>query len=434
MSGSRPELVARILSRRASVSGKRIDTSLFSSLCGRLAEARVRSSDVVMLTGLQGRDVVLAAMAVWQLDAVPMPVSANAGMSSPLREVCRITSELAVIPAQAAGRIEGLDGTAVLHMSSGTTAQPKIVKRGVESVLAEAEGYRLGLSLVPEDHVAVPVPLVHSLGWGVAMSALLNGCHVDAQPFVRAGTLASKIDSGAVSVLALTPPLARLLIGSRRRGAPRLRVAMAGAGQVTDDLNKAFEERFGQPLVRGYGSTETGGTFLGDTGMGNPVPGVEVAQPLPGTCGELVLRLLAPVEGYLGDRRGATREWHTGDFVQHEPDGTVLFIERLRGQLRLNGRFIDADAVDKALREVPGVKDVVLLVVPRREAPEFEDFYAFVETGDVGKDSLVTSLAGTVGETPIPYIIQFPRMPRNVIGKPDRDLLLEMVRRVGSDV
>jgi acyl-CoA synthetase (AMP-forming)/AMP-acid ligase II len=428
---SRLELASLILSRGARVNGEPVDVGepRFELLSTGLTQTGVRAGEVVVLHGLQGRDVVLAALAIWRLDAVPMPVLNNSAVSPGVPDAHRITKDLTVVPGTSGCRMPGLGTTAVLHMSSGSTAQPKVVKRGIESVLLEAEGYRAGLSLVPADCVAVPIPLFHSLGWGVAMSALINGCSLDVNPLVRIDAVAARIESGAVSVLALTAPVARLLATTQSGGRANLRAAMVGAGPVTEDLDEAFRARFERSLLRGYGSTETGGTFLGNRGIGKPVPGVEILRPAPGERGELVLRLAAPVEGYLDGSTGPSQEWSTGDVVQHDRDGVVHFAERLRGGLRLNGRFVNADIVEKALRSAPGVTDVYLLVLSRRQTPEIEDFYAVVEGGDGGPEALSERLAHSGAESPLPRIVHCARIPRTVIGKPDRSALIDMVRK-----
>ncbi|MEV5242994.1 AMP-binding protein [Streptomyces cinnamoneus] len=435
MSSGRREVVTRILAQGVHVDGERIDAagSPFNSLLDRLSQAKVRPGGLVVLSGLSGRNLVVATMAVWQLDAVPMPVpdpepSLDGPSARFISGACRITASLSVIPAAPGRQAEALNTTAVLHLSSGSTDRPKVARRGVASVLYDTEGYRAGLGLVPGDRVAVPVPLVHSFGWGVAISALISGCDIDVTPFVRASTLARKTDSGVVSVLALTPPLARLLVGTRRQGASTPRAAMAGAGQVPDELNEAFQKRFGLPLLRGYGSTETGGTFFGDRGMGRPVPGVDVVKPPPGERGELVLRLAAPVEGYLGDNQGPKREWRTGDIVRHDTDGSVHFQERVRGPLRLNGKFIRPDITEKALRSVPGVTDVFLLILPRNGSPEIEDFYAVVE-GNAAEQDLLVAMAGCPAGTPVPRVVVCRELPRTTVGKRDRGALIETVRR-----
>lgn len=432
MSSGRPELASFIVSRRACLDGTplALDDPRLQALGERLAEAGVRAGDVIVVDGPRGRDLILVSLAAWMADAVPMPVVNRTDQLDIVNGACTVTPDLAVVPGTRGRRLADLGATAMLHVSSGSTGRPKIAKRSVASVFLEAEGYRAGLSLVNGDCVAVPIPLAHSLGSGVALSALLNGVAVDTTPAIRVGALTRKIDSGRVSVLAATAPVARMLVEARRQGDARLRAAMVGAGRVTDQLDEAFQARFGTPLLRGYGCSETGGTFLGDRGMGRPVTGVTVLRPERGGTGELVLRLAVPVEGYLGSGERPLSEWRTGDVVRRDLDGCVHFIERMRGPLRLNGRFIDVHPVASAVRATPGVSDVFFLVLPRVGTPDIEDLYAVVEGVGVTADAVAERIAhrGDDGCL-VPRLVFAARLPRNTLGKPDRDALIDMVRR-----
>ncbi len=386
----------------------------------------------MVLSGLQGRELLLANLAAWQMDTVPMVLPSTSADTDAFPNACRITCDLDVTPRREGGDVPvGLDDTAVLHLSSGSTDRPKIARRSAASVILDAEGYRAGLALVPDDRVAVPVPLTHSFGWGVAFAALLSGCDIDPVPLIRAGTVARKADQGAVSVLALTAPLARLLVRTPRQGEAVLRAAMAGAGSVSDELNAAFQTRFGLPLLRGYGCSETGGTLFGESGLGRPVHGVEILSPPPGHQGELVLRLAAPIEGYLGGLGEPVHEWRTGDLVQHNGDGDLQFVERIRGPLRLNGRFIRADIAEQALRSVPGVTDVFLFVLPRSTTPETEDLYAVVE-GNAKRDALLAALADHRSQVPSPRLMMVDTLPRTAVGKPDRRAMEAAVQQEAS--
>ncbi|WP_290055710.1 class I adenylate-forming enzyme family protein [Amycolatopsis solani] len=431
MSGERQGLAGLILAQGAEIDGVPLEEreSRFEEVGDRLAAAGVRPGDPVVLRGLQGRDLLLAAVAAWRLDAVPvpLPVSVSPGDSSAPRDACHVRPDLQVAPRTSDAPAFDLTGTAVLHLSSGTTGRPKLVKRGVGSLVVEAEGYRVGLSLVPGDRVAVPIPLAHSLGWGVAVSALVNGSSVEVTPLAGIGSLSRRIDSGAVSVLAATPPLARLLVDAPRRGERGLRAAIAGAGRVPEELDRVFRERFGVSLLRGYGSSETGGTFCGTDGIGRPLPGVEVLRPDTGETGELVLRLAAPVQGYLGGGEQSTHEWWTGDVVRRERDGVVRFVERTRGPLRLNGRFVDVSELDAALRSVPGVDDVHFLAVPRNPTPEIEDFFVVV-AGSPGVEATLADRLERAG-APVPRLVRCERLPANTLGKPDRDAMIDLVRK-----
>ncbi|MBB1158670.1 AMP-binding protein [Amycolatopsis dendrobii] len=416
----RGDLLDRVLTGGAELDGNPVTVD--AGLCVRLLDAGVRPADVVVLHGLSGASLVLAALAVWECDAVPAPV--GTGVPVQLAACARLSGDGTVRPRGDASVVADLSSTAVLHLTSGSTDRPKVVRRGADSVWCEADGYCDGLAWRADDRVAVPLPLAHSLGWGVAMSALLSGVSVDATPLVRAESLARRADAGLVSMLALTAPVARLLVATRRQGAAALRAAVVGAGPVTDDLATAFRDRFDVFLTRGYGSTETGGTFLGARHLGRPMSGVDIVEPAVGERGELVLRLPAPVEGYLGGH-GSTRLWRTGDLVDWA-GGEVRFVARRLANLRLNGRFLDTEQVDRMLRRNAEVTDVYPLVLPRADTPEIEDFYVFVEGGPA-EDELRNSLDGCPG--PLPRIVRCNRIPRTTLGKPDRSALIALVGR-----
>lgn len=424
---SRRELALRILEHRPRVNGEPLDerSADLRRMISTVREAGVGRDDLVALGGLAGRDFVIAVLALWYSEAIPVPDASRDAATAGARSAWLIHGDLTIRRLRAECE-PGPATTAVVHTTSGSTGQPKFVRRGTASVLLEASGYRERLGLATGDRVAVPIPLAHSLGWGALTTALLSGCDVDVTPLVRPSFLARAIDSGSASVVVMTPPIARLLVDTRRTGTASPRVALVGAGPVSDGLDLSFRIRFGRALLRGYGSTETGGTFVGNTGIGTPLSGVRIASPPCGSEGELVLDLAAPVEGYL-DAESPAGVWNTRDVVRHNDDGTVHFLERAAGGLRLNGRFVDTRAVRDAMTSLPGVTDVHLLAVARPDDPEIQDFYAFV-AGAASTDRVLGRLAERAPGEPIPRVVRCEHIPRTMIGKPDRAAMIELIR------
>ncbi|SCK13901.1 Acyl-CoA synthetase (AMP-forming)/AMP-acid ligase II [Streptomyces sp. WMMB 322] len=429
--GPRREVLSRILAGGARIDGQEV--SLLGDLTGRLSnnlrQAGAGSGSLVIQAGLQGRELLIATLATWAVDAVPLPCS-----KPPQMDVTRsayVMDQAGTVRAPAVDApVEEMDSTLALHLSSGSTGRPKAVRRGTASVLGEAHGYRVKLGMGPASQVLVPIPLMHSFGWGFAVSALLNGADVDAEPVVRMSRLAGKIDGGWGEVLGLTPPVARLLTDTRPTGtAGRLRTAMVGAGPVSEGLAVQFRKRFGVPLSRGYGSSETGAIFIGKQGIGNPIPGVEITHPAPGARGELRLRMDAPVQGYLGEEPDSAHEWNTGDIVDHHSGGEVHFVERARPALRLNGRFVDVKEADEALRALPGVEDVYLFALPRKETPEQEDFCAVVAGPDADRAEAERVLRRLVDGLAAPRVVLCEKLPVDIVGKPDREELKRLVTR-----
>ncbi|WP_159030923.1 AMP-binding protein [Streptomyces sp. 769] len=431
MHSARQNLVDRIIRSGARLGGRSVSAVLedLSRIADDLLEAGVEAGNIVVLEDLQGPHLLAVLLKVWQLDAIPVlctkrPDLPQGGASFLVDKNFTVRAPESGIPTQ------GLETTALMHVSSGSTGKPKIVRRGVASVLAEAMGYRTLLPMAPEDNVIVPVPVVHSYGSGFALSALINGCTLDAEPVVRVSRLVHRIDSGASVVLALSAPLARLLADVEDAGAkPDLRVAMVGAGQVSEALTRKFAARFGVRLMRNYGSSETGAIMMGDRGIGRPIPGVEIIHPGCGEVGELQVSSVAPIEGCMADAETPATVWRTGDIVEYRRDGTIEFIERRRGALRINGRFIDAHAIENALRQVPGVDDVYLLVVARTGADEIDDFHAFVAGAAVESVKIDAALMRLSADMPRPRVMRCEKLPVNAIGKPDRAEMEKMAQK-----
>ncbi|MFI6385850.1 class I adenylate-forming enzyme family protein [Nonomuraea sp. NPDC050540] len=394
-----------------------------------LSEAGVSEGDLVLLAALPPETLLTMAITCWSLGAAVW-VSPRGFDRPPEPASVLVTADSEVrrgpaVPGQAP------ECLAVVHETSGSTGTPKLVQRSVASLLAEQIGYRQGLGLTPGDTVRVPLPVTHSLGWGVALSALLSGCRADVRACTTPASLAADLDTGQASHVALTPPLARLLVRTRPRGGERPRGILVGAGPASAELEAACQERFGVALTRGYGSTETGGIFIGPRGIGRPIPSVEIVAPGAGERGELVVTTSAPVLGYLGDGRPPATLWHTRDIVERDASGQVWFAERAEGSVRANGAFVDVGPVRQALAEIAGVRDVAFVVLPRAGQPDGDDVYAVVAGPRVDRATAEQAIRTTAHRGLVPRLRFYERLPRTVLGKLDRTALTEWIRRDG---
>ncbi len=161
-----------------------------------------------------------------------------------------------------------------------------------------------------------------------------------------------------------------------------------GAG-LDPQLHRAFEERFGIPMVEVWGMTETG-RFLADNheprridtrAFGKPTGDFlakvvdETDREVPhGQEGELVVRWAGPdpragfFRGYLKDEAATAEAWrgdwfHTGDVVTQEPDGMLHFVERRKNIIRRSGENISAAEVENALVGHPAVARLAVIPV-----------------------------------------------------------------------
>jgi long-chain acyl-CoA synthetase len=236
----------------------------------------------------------------------------------------------------------------VLLATSGTTGAPKLVLRTENSLLAEADRYRGAAGLDGHDRLVLPLPLTHAYALGWLAAALVTGTQVLALAPTALSAVATELADGA-TILALVPTVARLLALRAKRKpieAPKLRLAMVGAGPVDERLEADFQAAFGISTGRNYGSTETGALFAGLADL----PPLCVGQPMAGVRFRLV-------EGQLEVATG--EDWHaTGDLAVADEQGRVTVLGRRHGAVRKGGRWVAPAEVESVLREHPQVRDV----------------------------------------------------------------------------
>lgn len=151
-----------------------------------------------------------------------------------------------------------------------------------------------------------------------------------------------------------------------------IQVISGGAGPLEPDLQQAFEQRYGIPILWAYGATEFCGTIIswtlqlrkafGLTKMGStgkPIAGVEVRIIDVDT--ERVL----PVDetGWLEARVAALgNEWiRTTDLAALDSDGFVFIKGRGDGAINRGGFKILPEQVVAALRQHPAVLDAAVV-------------------------------------------------------------------------
>ena len=423
MPSPRQDLAARLLGADARLWGVALSADREDMVRMRevLRESGVGPGQVVGLAGLPGPELLVAIAAVWAVDAVPRPSTEGA---PPAR------CHYALSPTGLLESGEDLplehDATALLHATSGSSAVAKVARRSVASVLQEANGYREGLGLCPADRISVPVPVAHSFGSGVALSALLSGCDVYADNKRLPSALAADMDGGLLNKVAVTPSLGQLLARTRRSGTCTVDAVLVGAGVLAEGLSEELADRFGVKVTVGYGSTETGGTFIGSSGIGAPIAGVDVVWPETGQEGQLVLRTVTPVLGYMNEAPRTSPIWRTADIVVREAPSAVRYVRRVSDdRIRLNGSFVNVAPLREAAERIPGVSEHAFVVAPEQRSAGVEALYLVLASAILTPPALARQLRW---RGPPVRVVTCRSLPRNGMGKLDRAALVQMVR------
>jgi crotonobetaine/carnitine-CoA ligase len=284
-----------------------------------------------------------------------------------------------------AGAVRPGDTVAILY-TSGTTGpakgvccpQAQLFWWGVYS--ARALGIREG------DVLFTTLPLFHTNALNAFYQAILNGCTYVLEPKFSASGFWAAARRHNAAVGYLLGAMASMLLAQPSTAddsAHRLRVALGGG--VPPQIHRPFFERFGVPLVDGYGSTETNFVFAGPIPsdrpgtMGYLADGVEARivdaddSELPdGQAGELVLRALEPfafATGYFGMPEKTVEAWrnlwfHSGDRVVRDPDGHYRFIDRMKDSIRRRGENVSSWEVEQAILSHPAVAACAIFPLP----------------------------------------------------------------------
>lgn len=303
----------------------------------------------------------------------------------------------------------GLNTEIALIYTSGTTSRPKgaIIDNDYAFSVGRMYAEHGGALTVRDgiERIFIPLPYFHvNAGINTIAMALLKGVCLIVPDRFHAETWWDDLAASratAIHYLGIIPPVLMKAPPDPRDRSHGLRYGL-GAG-LDPAIHRAFEDRFGLPMVEVWGMTETG-RFLADCheprqidtrAFGRPLPDHLLAkvvddagQEVPrGTPGELVVRAPGPdprqgfFKGYLKNDQATEEAWrngwfHTGDVVMQAEDGMLMFVERAKNIIRRSGENISAAEVENALIDCPAVGAVAVIAVP--DAMRDEEVFAAI--------------------------------------------------------
>ncbi|MDH7797584.1 MULTISPECIES: ATP-dependent acyl-CoA ligase [unclassified Beijerinckia] len=332
------------------------------------------------------------------------------------------------------------DTVAVLY-TSGTTGpakgvccpQAQLFWWGIYS--ARALGIREG------DVLLTTLPIFHTNALNAFYQALLNGCTYVLEPKFSASGFWPAVRKHHATVTYLLGAMAAILLAQPENADDAnhsVRVALGGG--VPARFHDLFRQRFGVPLVDGYGSTETNFVFASPIpsdrpgSMGYLVEGMEArivdaddAPVADGEAGELILRAREPfafATGYFGMSEKTVEAWrnlwfHSGDRVVRHVSGHYYFIDRMKDAIRRRGENVSSWEVEDVIHVHPAVAACAVYPVPSELG---EDEVAVAVQRKAGVDLLPLDLIkyceGRMAYFAVPRFVRFvDEMPLTENGK-----------------
>jgi len=231
----------------------------------------------------------------------------------------------------------------------------------------------------------------------------------------------------------------------------RLRFGRSASAPLAPEVQRAFEERFGIPVIETMGLTETAAQILsnplppGTRKIGSPgVPyGCEVRivdadmNELPEeTEGEVAVRGPSVMKEYFknpeatADSLTPDRWFRTGDLGRKDADGYVFITGRSKELIIKGGENIAPREVDDALYAHPAVIEAAAFARPCPDYGQRVEAAVRVKpSSGVTEDELIALCRDKLGAFKTPDRIHFlPELPKGPSGKIQRRHLAELTR------
>ncbi|MFK4529300.1 crotonobetaine/carnitine-CoA ligase [Bradyrhizobium japonicum] len=272
-------------------------------------------------------------------------------------------------------------GPGCIFYTSGTTGRPKGVAWHSVTQARHAWFYSREIaSLAPGEVGYTGFPLFHIQSMGVGMACLLNGATAYIDPRFSASAFWARIRETRANMFTyMGSTLAILLkaVPGRRDRDHHLRLGVGGA--ATQELWRAFEERFGVRLVESYGQTEMGACWsVNPAGSGRPGsvgPFCDRAEirlePLEEGSSTALLHVKPRgphlmMEGYYRDPQTTASVlsdgWYNSrDLLRCDDDGWLYFAGRLTDSIRRRGENISAHEIERVVGQHPDILEVAVV-------------------------------------------------------------------------
>jgi len=351
---------------------------------------------------------------------------------------------------------DDIHSPAFILYTSGTTGRAKGVLLTVHGMLWIVAACWAPIAQLSErDTVLSPLPLFHSYALNLSvLGVLATGASEYVMEKFSVSEAVKLLRSGEFTVFPGVPTMFHYLLQATREekgtGFPNLRLCISAGAIMPATLNREFEERFGVPLLDGYGITETSTmvTMNWPTGTrvpgscGFPVPGLAVRivdavharDVAPGEEGELIVRGPNVMPGYHNKPEETAKAlrhgwYHTGDLAKSDANGFLTITGRLKELIIRGGQNIAPAEIEEVVSTYPPVLDCAVVGVPHDSLGEVPALFVVARNGQaIEADALLAHCRAQLSAYKVPYTVHLiESIPRTGSGKIIRYKLREML-------
>lgn len=324
------------------------------------------------------------------------------------------------------------ESTAAILFSSGSEGQPKGIELTHRNIMGNIKQTATLLNARDEDVMLGTLPIFHSFGLTVTtLLPLIEGIpvasHPDPTDGLGIGKIAAKYEA---TMLFATATFFRLYTRNSKLHPlmfSRLRMVVAGAEKLPQEIREAFKQKFGHDIYEGYGATETTpvasvnipdvlrmdewkvqrGQKVGTVGLPLPGSSFRIVDPESfeelsvGEEGMILIGGTQIMKGYIGQpektasviKESEGIRWYiTGDKGRLDEDGFLTIVDRYSRFAKLGGEMVSLGLVESqigkllsegdqiAVTALPDEKKGEKLVLLLEGALEIETLKAQIKT------------------------------------------------------
>lgn len=359
--------------------------------------------------------------------------------------------------------LEGSDPAYVIY-TSGSTGEPKGVVNTHEGICNRLFWMQEQFQLKAGDAVLQKTPYTFDVSvWEFFWPLMYGGKLVVAEPegHKNPDYLVQAIEENQISFIHFVPSMLNVFLKNAEVArCNRLKAVICSGEELKSETVQQFYQILQVPLANLYGPTEAAVDVscytMADVPekkripIGKPIGNMKLYKldkhrrlsPYK-TPGELYISGIGLAQGYL-NRPALTEErfllnpwetepyhrmYRTGDVVQYDEEGNLIYLYRIDNQVKLNGQRIELQEIEEKMRAYPGVEEAIVIV----DSNELGEKYLIgfvLGKQPVCRERLLDFMRGHLMEYMIPHIIcEINSVPLSANGKLDRRKLKEIYER-----
>ncbi|MEM7176725.1 MAG: AMP-binding protein [Pseudomonadota bacterium] len=338
------------------------------------------------------------------------------------------------------------DDIAFIQYTGGTTGVAKgaiLLHRNVVSNICQVMAFN-GSGL-PEtgERVLQPLPLYHIFALNMAYLCFHRGYRQLLIPNPR--DIKGFVKALQGMPFAMMPGVNTLYAGLANTEGfadldfSHLKLCFGGGTATLKDTSDRWEAITGQPILEGYGLSETSPILTGNhfstrefTGtVGWPFPGTDISlrdgdeKPVePGEPGEICVKGPQVFPGYW-QRPDATKEaftedgfFKTGDIAIFDPEGRVKIVDRKKDMIIVSGFNVYPTEIEGVVAEMDQVHECACIGVPSPKTGETPKVFVIKNDPTLTQEQVKAHCKANLTAYKRPHFVEFvDELPKSPVGK-----------------